>query len=166
MFWGMYTQLFKNPIDIKRMYSLLGITVFKSFSPYFRKDLLNHLSPHEFLLINNICISGIILLYFLFKMRRENFTTFSSTYGKVKKLSYKQYSFFIMMSLFTVLGSVLLYEFDQSFYSPLFNSMMMRIASILSVFIIGVCIYGESVSSIQILGIFLTTIGVLMMLKS
>ena len=143
------------------MLNLLGVTILKSFSPYFRKDILGSIAPHDFLLLYTLGITFFVFLYFGYRMYCENYSTFIKTYQNCRKLSYKQVGLLTIMSLLSVAGSVVLYDSDKA-ASPLLNNMISRVASILSVVLIGIWLYGENMNTIQIGGILTTVLGILM----
>lgn len=49
-------------------YAIAGLTMLKSFSPYFRKHVLKLLESHEFLFINSFIVSICVLLFFIYKL--------------------------------------------------------------------------------------------------
>jgi drug/metabolite transporter (DMT)-like permease len=64
------------------------------------------------------------------------------------------------MALLAVGSSIFIFEFDKNYNTPLINSMLSRIVSTLCLVFVGIFIFEEKYSWIQISGIILTIVGV------
>jgi drug/metabolite transporter (DMT)-like permease len=64
------------------------------------------------------------------------------------------------MAFLAVGSSIFIYEFDKNYNTPLINSMFMKIASTISLIFIGVFLFEEKYSWKQIIGVFLTILGI------
>jgi drug/metabolite transporter (DMT)-like permease len=137
---------------------ILGLTFLKSLSPYFRKHVLGILNGHELLFINTFCISIIVFLVFIYKFMFDK--SFHKTIENYKKLSVGHYTCIFIIALLTVFSALLIYEFDKSYNTPFLNSMFMKVASVVFLFLVSVFLFEETYSIKQILGIALTVVGV------
>uniref|UniRef100_A0A6C0AZP0 Uncharacterized protein n=1 Tax=viral metagenome TaxID=1070528 RepID=A0A6C0AZP0_9ZZZZ len=139
-------------------YYILGLTFLKSLNPYFRKHILNILESHELLFINTLIISFIVLSIFIYKCLFGN--TFYKSLEKYKRLTFGHYSCILMICIFTVLSTLFVYELDKNFNTPFLNSIFIKVATILFVFLAGVFLFEEKYTMKQIIGLFLTIFGV------
>jgi len=137
---------------------ILGLTFLKSLSPYFRKHVLGILNGHELLFINTFCISIIVFLVFIYKFMFDK--SFHKTIENYKKLSVGHYTCIFIIALLTVFSALLIYEFDKSYNTPFLNSMFIKVASVLFLFLVSVFLFEEKYTIKQILGIALTVVGV------
>jgi len=137
---------------------ILGLTFLKSLSPYFRKHVLGILSGHELLFINTFCISIIVFLVFLYKFMFDK--SFHKTIENYKKLSFGHYTCIFIIALLTVFSALLIYEFDKSYNTPFLNSVFIKVASVIFLFLVSVFLFEEKYTIKQILGIALTVVGV------
>jgi drug/metabolite transporter (DMT)-like permease len=137
---------------------ILGLTFLKSLNPYFRKYILNILNSHELLFLNTFCISIIVFLVFIYKLLFDK--TFYKTIENYKKLSYGHYACIFLIAIFTVFSTLLVYDFDKNYNTPFLNSMFMKVASVVFLFLVGVFLFEEKYTVKQILGIALTIAGV------
>ena len=115
---------------------IFGLTIIKSINPYFRKHLLNILDSHDLLFINSFFISLIVFFVFLYKLffDKKSLKTIAENY---KKLTLSHYICILLISILTVSSSLLLYEFDKKYNTPLMNTMFIRCISILALFFTG-----------------------------
>lgn len=137
---------------------ILGLTFLKSLNPYFRKHVLGILSGHELLFINTFFISIIVLLFFIYKFLFDK--SFHKTIENYKKLSAGHYTCIFIIAALTVFSAVLLYEFDKSYNTPFLNTIFMKVASVVFLFLVSVFLFKEEYSIKQILGIALTIAGI------
>jgi drug/metabolite transporter (DMT)-like permease len=137
---------------------LLGITFLKSWTPYYRKYILDVLESHELLFLNTLCISILVLIYFLYKCLCHN--SFNKTIENYKNLTSGHYFCILVIALFTVSSSLFLYDLDKYHNTPFLNSLFIKIASVFVLFLVGIFIFEEKYSIKQIIGIILTMIGI------
>lgn len=137
---------------------LLGITFLKSWTPYYRKYILDVLESHELLFLNTLCISILVLIYFFYTCLCDN--SFSKTIENYKKLSTGHYFCVFVIALFTVCSSLFLYDLDKYHNTPFLNSLFIKIASVFILFLIGIFIFEEQYSIKQIIGIVFTIFGI------
>jgi len=141
---------------------LFGLSILKSFTPYFRKHVLNTLNSHDMLFINTFFIFLIVFAFFLYKLTFDKAKPLIETFKNYKKLSVTQILSLLVMAFLAVGSSIFIYEFDKNFNTPLMNSMFMRAASTISLILVGIFLFEEKYSWKQILGVFLTIFGVIL----
>jgi drug/metabolite transporter (DMT)-like permease len=86
--------------------------------------------------------------------------SFHKTIENYKKLSVGHYTCIFIIALLTVFSALLIYEFDKSYNTPFLNSMFIKVASVLFLFLVSVFLFEEKYTIKQILGIALTVVGV------
>jgi drug/metabolite transporter (DMT)-like permease len=63
------------------------------------------------------------------------------------------------------MSSLFLYELDKNHNTPLINTILLRLFSVVVLIIVGVFIFGEKYNWMQIVGIFLAVIGVFLIMQ-
>jgi drug/metabolite transporter (DMT)-like permease len=139
---------------------MFGLSILKSFTPYFRKHVLTTLNSHDLLFINTFIIFLIVFVFFLYKLLFDKSKPLIETFKNYKSLSFSQLGALFVMALLAVSSSIFIYEFDKNYNTPLINSMFMRTASTISLILVGIFMFEEKYSWKQILGVFLTIFGV------
>lgn len=138
---------------------LIGLSLLKSFSPYFRKHILTTLSSHDLLFINTFVIFFMVLVFFLYKLLFDKQHSLQETFKNYKKLSITQILSIFVMAILAVFSAIFIFEFDKNYNTPLINSMFMKTASTISLILIGIFLFEEKYSWKQITGIFLMILG-------
>ena len=141
---------------------IFGITVFDLLRPYFRKHVMTSLENHEFLFMNTFIILIIILLYFLYEFLFDRKFIYK-TYKNCNDLTCWQIGSLILVSTLTVFSTILLLEFDKKHNTPAVNSVILKSFSLIVLFLVGVILFKENYNAKQILGIFITTLGILIL---
>jgi len=139
---------------------LLGVSVFKSFTPYFRKHVFTTLSGEEFLYINTFLIFLLVLMYFLYKNSRKKVRSWSNILNNYYQLSYTQFFAILFISTIAVLSSIFVFEFDRNYNSPLMNSIYLETLTTISLILIAIFIFKEKYTRLQMLGFFLVILGI------
>jgi len=140
----------------------MGTTFLKSMNPYFRKHVLNTLNPREYFYLSTFFVFILmIFVFFLFETRK----TTKEMISNYKKLEYSHYACVLIISVLLVVSSILLYELDKNYNTPLLNNILLKTGSILVLIVVGVFIFGEKYTWKQILGIALTCIGIYLVMK-
>ena len=139
---------------------MFGLSILKSFTPYFRKHVLTTLNSHDLLFMNTFIIFSIVFCFFLYKLLFDKSKPLIETFKNYKSLSFSQVGALFVMALLAVSSSIFIYEFDKNYNTPLINSMFMRTASTISLILVGIFMFEEKYSWKQILGVFLTIFGV------
>jgi drug/metabolite transporter (DMT)-like permease len=86
--------------------------------------------------------------------------SFHKTIENYKKLSFGHYTCIFIIALLTVFSALLIYEFDKSYNTPFLNSVFIKVASVIFLFLVSVFLFEEKYTIKQILGIALTVVGV------
>lgn len=139
---------------------MFGLSILKSFTPYFRKHVLTTLNSHDLLFINTFFIFSIVFLFFLYKLFFDKSKPLIETFKNYKSLSLTQVVALFVMAFLAVGSSIFVYEFDKKYNTPLINSMFMRTASTISLILVGIFLFEEKYSWKQISGVFFTIFGV------
>ena len=139
---------------------LFGLSILKSFTPYFRKHILTTLNSHDLLFINTFFYFSIVLTIFLYKLLFDKSKPLIETFKNYKKLTISQIFALFIMSCLAVTSSLFIFEFDKNYNTPLINSVFMRTASTISVILVGIFLFEEKYSWKQIIGVFLTIFGI------
>lgn len=143
---------------------IVGLTLLGSAKPYFTKHVLNTLDPHDFLFLNAFIVSILIGIYFTYiyiydnRIVKKTFTNYSS-------ISLTQFFSILVISIFTIFGSLLLLDANKNYNTPAMNYIIFKSISMVALFLIGVFIFEEKYSMKQITGISLTIIGVLVLMS-
>jgi len=100
------------------------------------------------------------LCIFLYNLFFDKKKPLIETFNNYSKLSTTQILSLCVMAFLAVGSSIFIYEFDKNYNTPLINSMFMKIASTISLIFIGVFLFEEKYSWKQIIGVFLTILGI------
>ena len=141
---------------------MFGLSILKSFTPYFRKHVLTTLNAHDLLFINTFIIFSIVFVFFIYQLLFDKTKPLIETFKNYRSLSFTQLGALLVMAFLAVGSSIFIYEFDKNYNTPLINSMFMRTASTISLILVGIFLFEERYSWKQILGVFLTIFGVLL----
>lgn len=144
---------------------MFGLSILKSFTPYFRKHVLTTLNAHDMLFINTFFIFFIVFLFFIYQLLFDKAKPLIETFKNYRSLSFSQIAALFIMAFLAVGSSIFIYEFDKNYNTPLLNSMFMRTASTISLIIVGIFMFEEKYSWKQLAGVFLTIFGVLLISK-
>ena len=143
------------------MYALfLGITMLSQFRPYFRRYISDTLDHHEYFLLSAIMILFVISLYVIHLIHISGQTSFDKLIGNMSKLSYIEMLAVFVLSIFTVISGLLIFELDKNHNTPLMNSIIIQSFSTISVVCVGVIIFEERYKMHQVLGVILIILGI------
>jgi len=145
---------------------MFGLSMLKSFTPYFRKHVLTTLNADDMLFINTFFIFIIVFLFFLYKLLFDKSKPLIETFKNYRSLSFTQIAALFVMAFLAVGSSIFIYEFDKNYNTPLLNSMFMRTASTISLILISVLLFKERYSWKQLAGVFLTIFGIILTSQS
>jgi drug/metabolite transporter (DMT)-like permease len=115
------------------------------------------------LFINTFFISSIVFVFFLYKLLFDKSKPLIETFKNYRSLSLTQLVALFVMGFLAVGSSIFIYEFDKNYNTPLINSMFMRAASTISLILVGIFLFEEKYSWKQIVGVFLTIFGILLL---
>ena len=148
------------------LHFLVGTTLLKSVTPYFRKHVLGTLTSDEFLLLNSCIVFFIIFIIFAVKIiLGKQHETLNEIINDYKKLSYSQVLCISLISIFTVFTSLFVYELDKKHNTPLINTILLRFGSVIVLILVGIFVFGEDYNWIQVSGIFLAVLGVFLIMQ-
>lgn len=140
----------------------MGTTFLKSMNPYFRKHVLNTLNPREYFYLSTFFVFILmIIVFFIFETQK----TTKEMMSNYKKLEYSHYACVLIISVLLVASSLLLYELDKNYNTPLLNNILLKTGSIIVLIVVGVFVFGEKYTWKQIVGIILTCIGIYLVMK-
>jgi drug/metabolite transporter (DMT)-like permease len=137
---------------------LIFATMLKSVRPYVKKYVLHTLDSHDYLFLNTLFIGGIVSTIFIYKLIFDK--KIKNTFENIKNLSILQLFYFLILAVITVYSTIIFLEFDKNHNTPLINSMITKFISTLSIICISIFIFREKYSFIQIVGVFLTILGI------
>jgi len=141
------------------MYFFLAIVTFlKTFSPYLRKHILDSLESHEFLFLNTFFVAFFVFLYFIYKFLFHD-TFFVKFVEKIKELTILQVVYFAVIAFITIASSIVIINLDKYFNTPLINSFLGKTMAAILLLFVSIFIYEEKYNIKQILGLFLTVVG-------
>jgi hypothetical protein len=147
------------------MYLLLGITMLlKTLNPYFRKHILESLESHEYLFINTFFIGLFVFLFLFYKIIFDN-SSIDKLIDKVQNLTIMQVVCFILIAFITVSSSAVLIHMDKHYNTPLINGLLNKVIAVILLMGVGVFIFKEKYTYTQIFGIFLTIIGIYLIIN-
>ncbi len=145
------------------MYHILfGISALKSMEPFFRKDVLQTLNNEEFLFINTLMISVLIILYTLYMYMTKRSTL--NVFSKLKTFSFAQIVFLIALAFITFISTVSIFQVSKEFNTQNLNALVKTMTTVFALFI-GVTFYNEQYTATQIYGIIITIVGIYLITK-
>lgn len=148
------------------MYLLFfGITLLNQFRPYFRKYISDTLDHHEFFLLSAIMILFVISLYIVHLIHISGHTSMGTLLGNMAKLSYIEVLAVFILSTFTVISGLLIFELDKNHNNPLVNSIILKALSMIAVVCVGVFVFEEKYKIHQVLGVGLIILGIFLASK-
>ena len=138
---------------------MLFITqIFKTLNPYFRKHILDSLEIHEYMIINTFFVATFVFIYFLYKIIFHDHS-FEKLVKKVEELSILQVVFFIIIGFVTLCSSIVFIHMDKYYNTPFINGILAKGMSALLLMAVGIFMFKEEYTYMQIFGVFLTIIG-------
>ena len=147
------------------MYLLLGLTMLlKTMNPYFRKHILESLESHEYLFINTFFIGAFVFLFLLYKITFHD-NSFDKLIDKFQNLTILQVVCFTLIAFITVCSSAVLIHMDKHYNTPLINGLLNKVIAVILLMGVGVFIFEEKYTYTQIFGIFLTIIGIYLVIN-
>ena len=144
---------------------LVGITGLGSVRPYFRKHVLNTLEPEDYLFLNSLIISICIFSYFLYTYFFNNHVV-QRTYKNCCSMTYTQIFALVLLGMFTVVSSLVLFNVEKNFNTPTINHVLLKALSLVALFAVGVFIFNEAYSTSHLLGIGVTITGIVILIAN
>lgn len=149
------------------MYSILfGVSILKSLRPFFKKNVLQTIDEDDFLYLNTFFIGLFVIAYFIYSTRfKKDNNKKRTVIDKCKNLKPVEIISMMVVSLFTVISTVLVLQMDKGYQTPFINSMLTKGFSTILVIMIGMVVYKENYSMLQMLGIGLILLGTFLISK-
>ena len=145
------------------MYHILfGISILKSMEPFFRKDVLQTFNNEEFLFVNTLMISLLIIIYTLYMHFTKKSTL--NVYKKLKTFSFAQIIFLIALAFITFISTVSIFKVSAEFNTQNLNALVKTLTTVFAL-AIGVTFYNEQYTATQIYGIITTIVGIYLITK-
>jgi len=155
------------------LYGLIFLAGFlKTFSPYMRKHILTTLETHEYFFFNLIIlifIASVLAIFELIYIKTHTNAQAKKTHSAVKmyhnccKLTFTQKICAFTISIVTICSSLVMFELDKHFFTPLINSTIMKVLSTFLLVLVGIFIFEEKYNYKQLFGLFLTVVGALLL---
>ncbi len=140
--------------DLLYTYGLMGILIFSFvLNPFFKKKASKGLGSNEYLLINHLIITLLIILYaiYLFSYNKCDMNC-------VRSLDKGRATWAVFAGVTSVIGAIVLIKLVQrdeiTFIIPNVQPLVILIGAL-----IGYYIFNESMRSYKVLGIFLVILG-------
>lgn len=130
--------------------------------PFFRKDVLQTFSNEEFLFVNTLMISLLIILYTLYMHFTKKSTL--NIYKKLKTFSFGQIVFLIALAFITFISTVSIFKVSAEFNTQNLNALVKTLTTVFALGI-GVTFYNEQYTATQIYGIITTIVGIYLITK-
>jgi hypothetical protein len=136
---------------------LIGAGLINSVKPYCRKHVINSLETHEFMFLNTIIISIIIISYLLYKK-----TCINDLYYKYTSLNFTQIASIIVLSMITVFGTLMKLNMDKenNGSSTFMNGLLVKGVTSATIIFIGMAFFNEKYTWKTWLSIFMIAGGI------
>ena len=144
---------------------ILGMSLLKTSVPYFRKHILNTLSSLELVFLNTFFIFILVVSIFLYSIFVSKTIHADKMIENYRKLELTQIIALIVIAFLTVSSSFIINEFDKNYNTPLMNTLFVRGISLIFVIGIGIFLFEEKYNWKQILGIFFTISGLILLFQ-
>lgn len=141
--------------------TMIGSGVINSFKPFCKKHVLNALDPHEFVFLNTFLITLFLLLYFIYLSINEKYTMYG-LYDKYTNLSRTQLFAIVGLSTITLSSTFIGLSLTKTGGGNVKTNLIMKSITTILVIAIGIYIYEEEYTKVDIFGIFLILLGIYM----
>ena len=135
---------------------IMGISVLKSLSPFFRKHVMSTISNWEFLFLNSALIAIVSFIY-AYIHKRENITN-------IFNLSLSQYASASVVVLITVFTSLAVFKLHEN-GKIVMTSFLLKAVSAIVLVGFGIIVFNEELSSKQLAGILCMMLGMALLHK-
>lgn len=135
---------------------IMGISVLKSLSPFFRKHVMSTISNWEFLFLNSTLIAIVSFIY-AYIHKRENITN-------IFNLSLSQYASASVVVLITVFTSLAVFKLHEN-GKIVMTSFLLKAVSAIVLVGFGIIVFNEELSSKQLAGILCMMLGMALLHK-
>ena len=140
---------------------MIGSGLINSIKPFCKKHILNSLDPHEFVFLNTFLITLFLLLYFIYLSINDKYNIYG-LYDKYTNLSKSQFLAIVGISTITLSSTFLGLTMNKTNGINIKNNLIIKSITTILVIAIGVYVYEEEYTRIDIFGIFLILVGIYM----
>jgi drug/metabolite transporter (DMT)-like permease len=81
-------------------------------------------------------------------------------------MTYTQIGALILLGMFTVVSSLVLFNIEKNFNTPTINHVLLKALSLVALFAVGVFIFNESYTTSHLLGIGVTITGIVILIAN
>jgi drug/metabolite transporter (DMT)-like permease len=141
--------------------TMIGSGLINSIKPFCKKHILNSLDPHEFVFLNTFLITLFLLLYFIYLSINEKYNIYG-LYDKYTNLSKSQFLAIVGISTITLSSTFIGLTMNKTNGINIKNNLIIKSITTILVIAIGVYVYEEEYTRIDIFGIFLILVGIYM----
>jgi uncharacterized membrane protein len=136
---------------------LIGAGLVNSIKPYCRKHVINSLDSHEFIFLNTIIISLIIISYLIYKK-----TCITDLYYKYSSLTFTQIASITILSLITVFGTLMKLNMDKenNNSNTFMNGLLIKGVTSATIIFIGIAFFNEKYTWKTWLSILMIATGI------
>ena len=138
---------------------ILGASLFKSITPYVRKNILDTIDSRDLLYLDAFMFFIIVLSIFVYKCVFDK-NDIINTISNYQRLTYKQFLCAFVLSLISVMVVYFILELDKFHNTPLINYISR--VSLTSVFaiMIGILYFKEKYKIQHVVGILVILFGI------
>ena len=140
---------------------MIGSGLINSIKPFCKKHILNSLDPHEFVFLNTFLITLFLLLYFIYLSINNKYNIYG-LYDKYTNLSKSQFLAIVGISTITLSSTFIGLTMNKTNGINIKNNLIIKSITTILVIAIGVYVYEEEYTRIDIFGIFLILVGIYM----
>jgi drug/metabolite transporter (DMT)-like permease len=141
--------------------TMIGSGLINSIKPFCKKHILNSLDPHEFVFLNTFLITIFLLLYFIYLSINDKYNIYG-LYDKYTNLSKSQFLAIVGISTITLSSTFIGLTMNKNNGINIKNNLIIKSITTILVIAIGVYVYEEEYTRIDIFGIFLILVGIYM----
>jgi drug/metabolite transporter (DMT)-like permease len=147
------------------MYHLYGSIILKTIDPYFRRHVVsNRLNSNDYLYLETFIYTGVLIVILLISYFYKKSEVVES-FKNLQNVNIRDVVFMIIMSLFWIYSSLKFYE-NESKNSPFINTVMVRGGPLVGILLVGIFLYKETYTWKQIVGIFMTVLGIYLLMDN
>ena len=138
---------------------ILGVSLFKSITPYVRKNILDTIDSRDLLYLDAFIFFMIVLSIFIYKCVFDR-NDIINTISNYQRPTYTQFFCVFVLSLISVSVVYFILELDKFHNTPLINYISRVSLTTVFAIIIGILYFKEKYKSQHIIGIMVTLFGI------
>ena len=138
---------------------ILGASLFKSITPYVRKNILDTIDSRDLLYLDAFMFFIIVLSIFVYKCIFDR-NDIINTISNYQRLTHKQFLCMFILSLISVMVIYFILELDKFHNTPLINYISRVSLTTVFAIIIGILYFKEKYKIQQLIGIIVTIFGI------